>query len=622
MEIRNVDSLRFFFFVVESINFMFSMKNFLQKSKGAFAVFMMSALSCPAVWAGDDSESSISFFAEDVVSEDSVKEAILPSSVTLDYQNGSADSMKYADIIMNTIKVSKSADSTYFGILDWNCYQMDGANGATKIRGGYCGFQQGKGYITRSASATFWDDELPFSFEEACDSFRYSFSPSGDMKGLSTSYHCDYAENYWYTIVSRVWNEDGNTKFGFWYLDHTNEFWLHAVNYVYPSKTMVFENKVTSFVDDFAKVNDPSKSSSAIYGPAVTRTIDGVWSSRKSANVFGTYGNTDFDAIASNGAFNMTLGGVAYNTDTLDIDASAKKFFTASNIKSYLFNPLTISKVGYADDMLTWDILINRLPQFAWEYSVKDLSNNEVILTASSVSADAREAEILFTKNGSYEITLTLTDIFDNKIDTTFIQKITDKEPVAQETSCLEMLNGFTVQPTGVNIEVPVEIHNSIVELKIVDNEGNIALGGASFGPQLMSGPQNHSLYLNTYGLPLNGEYYLVASINDKNCISNFSAARGLYDEADPVADNVEGIKFVYSTFYSTLVGFEAAEDVTATVTVSSVYGWTVKSETIRLSKGLNSYLIDVNSSLSIGQTFMVNIQFNGKNYSEKFIVK
>ncbi len=593
------------------------MKNLLQTSKCAFAVFMMSALSGSVAFA------DVQLSYEDIPADDTIQSVSLPSSVTLDYQSNAADaSKKYADMIMNTIQVTKSADSIYFGILDWNCYQLEGETETAKIRGGYCGFQQGKGYINRSASATFWDDELPYSFEEACDSFRYSFSPNGEMNGLSTSYHCDYAEKYWYTLVSRVWSENGNTKFGFWYLDHTNEFWLHAVNYVYPSKKLVFENKITSFIDDFSKESKGANKATMTLGPAVTRTLDGAWSVKNTANAFGTYGNTNFSANVLNGGYNLVLGGDAISNDTIALDASANKFTTASKIKSYLFNPLTISKVGYADDMLTWDILINRLPQFAWEYSVKDLSNNEVILTASSVSADAREAEILFTKNGSYEITLTLTDIFDNKIDTTFIQKITDKEPVAQETSCLEMLNGFTVQPTGVNIEVPVEIHNSIVELKIVDNEGNIALGGASFGPQLMSGPQNHSLYLNTYGLPLNGEYYLVASINDKNCISNFSAARGLYDDADPVADNVEGIKFVYSTFYSTLVGFEAAEDVTATVTVSSVYGWTVKSETIRLSKGLNSYLIDVNSSLSIGQTFMVNIQFNGKNYSEKFIVK
>ena len=126
------------------------MKNFLQKSKCAVAVFMASALSCSAVWA-----------------EDAVQNG---SSVTLDYKT--VESLEYADMIMNTINVKKSADSTYFGILDWNCYQLDGEAPAKKIRGGYCGFQQDKGYITRSASATFWDADLPYSFEEACDSFR------------------------------------------------------------------------------------------------------------------------------------------------------------------------------------------------------------------------------------------------------------------------------------------------------------------------------------------------------------------------------------------------------------------------------------------------------------------
>lgn len=575
------------------------MKNLLQKSKCAFAVFMMSALSCPAVWAEDAAQNG--------------------SSVTLEYQD--VGSEKFADMIMNTINVTKSADSTYFGIMDWNCYQLDGEVATAKIRGGYCGFQQDKGYITRSGSVTLWDADLPYSFEEACDSFRYSFSPSGDMEGLSTSYHCDYAESYWYTIVSRVWNEDGNSKFGFWYLDHTNEFWLHAVTYVYPSKSLVFENKVSSFIDDFAKVGVPSKSSTMILGPAVTRTLDGAWNVKKSAEAFGTYGNNNFSANTAKGAFVLSLGGAANSAGTVSIDASSSDFFTASNIKSYLFEPLSISSISYADDVLNWDILINRLPQFSWKYSVKDISTNEVVLSASNISSNDREAEILFTKNGTYEITLTLTDIFDNVVDTSFIQKITDKESEPEEISCLDMLNGFTLQPTGVNIEVPVEKEYSVVELKIVDKEGNIAVNQGSFGPQRMHGVYNHSLYLNTYGLPLDGEYFLVASIDEKKCVSKFSAARGIYDEQNPVADEIEGIKYVYATQYSTLLGFESNADAKAEVSLVSMYGWTAKKETISLQKGLNSYVINVNG-LSFNEICTVIVKVNGKTYTEKFIVK
>ena len=560
---------------------------------------MMSALSCPAVWAEDAAQNG--------------------SSVTLEYQD--VGSEKFADMIMNTINVTKSADSTYFGIMDWNCYQLDGEVATAKIRGGYCGFQQDKGYITRSGSVTLWDADLPYSFEEACDSFRYSFSPSGDMEGLSTSYHCDYAESYWYTIVSRVWNEDGNSKFGFWYLDHTNEFWLHAVTYVYPSKSLVFENKVSSFIDDFAKVGVPSKSSTMILGPAVTRTLDGAWNVKKSAEAFGTYGNNNFSANTAKGAFVLSLGGAANSAGTVSIDASSSDFFTASNIKSYLFEPLSISSISYADDVLNWDILINRLPQFSWKYSVKDISTNEVVLSASNISSNDREAEILFTKNGTYEITLTLTDIFDNVVDTSFIQKITDKESEPEEISCLDMLNGFTLQPTGVNIEVPVEKEYSVVELKIVDKEGNIAVNQGSFGPQRMHGVYNHSLYLNTYGLPLDGEYFLVASIDEKKCVSKFSAARGIYDEQNPVADEIEGIKYVYATQYSTLLGFESNADAKAEVSLVSMYGWTAKKETISLQKGLNSYVINVNG-LSFNEICTVIVKVNGKTYTEKFIVK
>lgn len=574
------------------------MKNFLQGTK-KFAL----ALSMVSAFAG-------SAFAQSNAG----------SMMFLDYQNNpETDNSEYADIIMNTFTVNKSADSAFFCVMNWDLIQIEDS---AIIKGGFCGVRQAKGYQTRTGILTFWDAAADVSYEQACDSFTYSYNPGGQTDALTTSFHIDYAENYWYTSVSRVWQEDGYSKFGFWFLDHTNKFWVHGVNIVYPGKSVMYRNDLRSFVEDFSAAGDAKEARTMSTGPLTTRTIDGNWNIKESAIAYGPTGNTNYTASIVKGANCLTLGGDANTADEVALGTSSNDFVSLSKINKNLFNPLTISKVAYDGQDLVWDIAIDRLPQFAYEYTVTDLATNEVVFSGSAIESDVRSLPIEFTKNGNYNITLILTDIFDNKCKTSFRQEITDKEPVVNANSCIEMLNGFTVQPTGLNVEVPVEIHNSTVEVKIVDKNGNIALGGASFGPQLMSGPQNHSLYLNTYGLPLDGEYYLVASINDKNCISNFSAARGLYDDADPVADNVEGIKYVYSTFYSTLIGFEAAEDVTATVTISSVYGWTVKSETINLAKGLNSYVIDVNSSLSIGQTFLVNIQFNGKNYNEKFIVK
>ena len=128
-------------------------------------------------------------------------------------------------------------------------------------------------------------------------------------------------------------------------------------------------------------------------------------------------------------------------------------------------------------------------------------------------------------------------------------------------------------------------------------------------------------MYLNTYGLPLDGEYFLEASIDEKKCVSKFSAARGIFDAEYPVADKTEGIKYAYSTQYSTLIGFESNVEANAEVSLVSMYGWTAKKEVISLQKGLNAYVINVNG-LSFNEICTVIVKVNGKTYTQKFIVK
>lgn len=578
------------------------MKNLLQKSKCVLACVSFAFLAGQSAFAGN-------------------------ASVVLDYKNNRTDNEKYADMIMNTISVKKSADSTYFGIMDWYLVKLDGEK-ATSLDGGFCGFQQAKGYINRTGSITMWEnDGIDMTFEQACDSFRYTYNPSADKNGLSTSFHCDYAENYVYSVVSRVWNDGGNSKFGFWYLDHTNSFWLHVVTMVYSSENLKFANHIRSYIEDFSEAGKMNVNRSMILAPAAVRTLDGAWHEKNEASIYGMDKNENYSGSLLKNAFHMQLGGVS-SSDPAALMTTTESFVASNRINTDYFEMMDVENASLSGDgKLTWSISISKLPQFAYNCVVTDEKGEEVY-SVGAIDSDAREASVKVGKNGSYVVTLTLTDIFDNEVVKIFRYDVTNMEepvvptePEKKTNSCLDIVTDFTVQPTGVNVVIPVEVNNSMVEAKIVDKNGNLALAGGSFGPQMMHGPYDHSLYLNTYGLPLNGEYYFVATVNGEQCMSRFSAARGLYDEDEPVADNVEGIKYVYSTFYSTVLGFESNVEVNAVVTISSIWGWTAMTKQITLQKGLNSYLFDVNG-LSVGQTFTINVSVNGQVYSEKFMVK
>ena len=156
--------------------------------------------------------------------------------------------------------------------------------------------------------------------------------------------------------------------------------------------------------------------------------------------------------------------------------------------------------------------------------------------------------------------------------------------------------------------------------MKIEDEQGNVV---SQFN-SLMSvgyGQNSATIYLNTQNLSLTDKYYFRASVDDKSCESKFSVINGVYDGEEPVADNVQGIKYIYANVNSAVLGFEALEETIATVIVSSIWGWTAKTETIQLQKGLNSYVINCNG-LSVGQTFNVNVLVGGQSYREMFIVK
>ena len=465
---------------------------------------------------------------------------------------------------------------------------------------------------------------------EQANNISYDVQPfSGEGRGLQSYYRLNWQENNWYTFVTKFWQDGDNTKIGFWLLDHEAETWSHYITMIYPERNVYATASFGSFLENYVATNGAVRSMYAT--PRFARLLSGDWYYKGKGLVYasgsGEGYNENYVARMENAMYYMQSGGTENDHAALDQRQSidyADFYTTNYSLVASLFTPIEIQSIAYENGSLVWEIAPNKLPQFSYEYKVSKVVDNGESLSfipvfeGSTIDPDCRSKAIDLSslEPGQYDVQLTVYDICGNKSTTAFPWTI-NGEPAS---SCVEMMNGFTPQYGGLLVDVPIEKKNTEVNLKIEDEQGNVV---SQFN-SLMSvgyGQNSATIYLNTQNLSLTDKYYFRASVDDKSCESKFSVINGVYDGEEPVADNVQGIKYIYANVNSAVLGFEALEETTATVIVSSIWGWTAKTETIQLQKGLNSYVINCNG-LSVGQTFNVNVLVGGQSYREMFIVK
>ncbi len=467
------------------------------------------------------------------------------------------------------------------------------------------------------------------SYEQA-NGISYGIKPfSGEGRGLQSYYHLDWKANSWYTFVTKFWQDGDNTKIGFWLLDYDAATWSHYITMIYPERNVYATSSFGSFLENYVATDGAVRSMYA--APRFSRLLSGDWYYKGKGMVYASGSGKEFNenyvARVEDATFFMQSGGNENDHSELDqrktIDYAT---FYASDLSlaEPFFDPISIQSIAYENGSLVWEIAADKLPQFSYEYKISKVvrEGDDVsfypVIEGSFVDPDCRSKAIDLStlEPGQYDVQLTVYDIFGTKSTSAFPWYV-NEDP---ESSCVEMMYGFTPQYGGLLVEVPIEKNNTEVNLKIEDEQGNVV---AQFNSPMSVGYGQNSatVYLNTQNLSLTDKYYFSASVDDKSCKSKFSVINGAYDGDEPVADNVQGIKYIYANCNSAVLGFEALEETTATVVISSVWGWTAKTETIQLQKGLNSYVINCNG-LSVGQTFTVNVFVGGENYSEMFIVR
>ena len=152
------------------------------------------------------------------------------------------------DIMLQDVMIPQdtNAQSTYYSTLNWNA----GTNG-----GGYCGLQNSSsgGNLT---IFSLWD---PLNGDTTASIvYSYPGTTFSRFGGEGTGWHAIkdnmWTENNWYTLLTRRWDVDTNTYFGYWIENVTNSTRTHYVTINYPLNGVYFDagNSGSSFIEDWS----------------------------------------------------------------------------------------------------------------------------------------------------------------------------------------------------------------------------------------------------------------------------------------------------------------------------------------------------------------------------------
>ncbi len=322
------------------------------------------------------------------------------------------------DIIVNTVRVSAPSPTyTYYCTLQWNA-GMEG--------GGYCGIQEhpdGRNFIY-----SIWD---PKSSNEAITA-AYTHPGTkvenfgGEGTGLkSWNFAIGWETGQWYSFVSRTWNNNDHTMFGYWVFDHTNSIWHHLVTMDFPVTNVRFNSSTGSFIEDWLGSGSNMREVHQKEGWK-RRTSDKSWYAFTSAkfervkpdagaeNYIDNYDGgviTDHYFMQSGGV-TMPETNVSGTTIYLDNSNTTPTFETGQllALSSEVANDTTLT--------LTWSVDSTKAPQYLFHVKIFDNSGFTGPPVIEVEQSTPHQREAMISLNGlqgdtDYYLQFNIDDIFD-----------------------------------------------------------------------------------------------------------------------------------------------------------------------------------------------------------------
>jgi hypothetical protein len=312
------------------------------------------------------------------------------------------------DIIMNEVMVTNTTPCSYWETMGWNAGGQGGA---------YCGIQQG----SKGPNFIFsiWDPQGTSTPITA----PYQLPNSNVTKfgGEGTGLHYDDAAligwklNTWVRTVSRRWDYNGHSYFGFWSYDSGTNNWTHHVTMDFPVASVQFNNSRTnSFLEDWC--SSPQNYRKGLYKNGYKRA-SGQWIPWNTASYSGN-GSSPGDAKANagveNGAFFMEFGG----TTSKKVSEGQKLTIPLSAAPVLTIGQLISTAVNYKPDSLkvSWVTDKTKSPQFS--YTIKLInSTGNVVMTKTDRVPHLRTLtfSVKNVPSGIYNVSVSMLDIFDQQ---------------------------------------------------------------------------------------------------------------------------------------------------------------------------------------------------------------
>ena len=318
---------------------------------------------------------------------------------------------EHVDTLVTRIMVDVTAPSTYFETQGWNA----GSQG-----GGYCGLQdsgrKGKNYIF-----SLWD---PISgagkprviFADARASVgRFT----GEGSGIHyLNYRLQWQKGRWYKLVTKVWNWNGHTLFGFWSDDEEARLWAEHAIFDFPVAGVLFSGSSGAFIEDWG--GNGERLRSAEYDACRhsresgwTAALDALFSVNTGTRN-GRYRNA-FNAGVREGHYYMQTGG---NTA-----ASAAPGSRLSGINRVSLTPLAAGRIVSAlasydprggHLTVSWRTDAARPPQFSYKVDIfenAELAGDPLLSRSDSAPNTTAVTWSGLPPGSQYYVRLVITDI-------------------------------------------------------------------------------------------------------------------------------------------------------------------------------------------------------------------
>jgi hypothetical protein len=360
-----------------------------------------------------------------------------------DRQNG--------DIIMNEVMVTHTTACSYWETMGWN----NGAQG-----GAYCGIQQGS--TGPNFIFSIWDPQgttTPISAP-----YKLPNSNVTKFGGEGTGLHYDdkamigWKLNTWVRTVSRHWDYNGHTFFGFWSYDYGTNNWTHHVTMDFPVASVQFNSGgCNSFLEDWC--GSPQNYRKGFYKNGYKRA-SGQWIPWDKASYSGN-GSSSSDAKANggmeNGAFFLEFGGST--TKKVTEGQSFKITLTATPVLT--IGQLVSAAVNYKQDSLavSWVTDKTKSPQFSYTINVINAAGTTVVTKTDRIP---HLRSLTFSvKNlpaGTYTVNISMLDIFDQQSNE-LIKTVVIGKATGMDKGAVNLLSDLRIYPNPCNSTVSLSFN-------------------------------------------------------------------------------------------------------------------------------------------------------------------